>query len=127
MPIFHIANAISNHGISLERVIGKYNQKEGAPCHLLKEKDYKLIINIRLTDLKGNVLSHFLAWNGKVIIDHPNSSKENDTTDRTNSEKSRLAFTKLFPRHPFFCCGRSPMCINSVVIAKNAQKIILSS
>ena len=56
---------------------------------------------MRLTDLKGNVISHFVAWNGKVIIDHTNSSKANDTTDRKNPEKSKLAFAKLFPRHVF--------------------------
>ena len=56
---------------------------------------------MRLTDLKGNVISHFLSWNGKVIIDHPNSSKVNDTTNRTNPEKSKLAFAKLFPRRVF--------------------------
>ena len=27
--IFHITNALSNHGLSLERVSGKYNQKGG--------------------------------------------------------------------------------------------------
>ena len=65
--------------------------------HLLNKKNCKLIVNMRLTDLKGNIISHFLAWNGKVVIVHPNSSKVNDTTDRKNPEKSKLAFSKLFP------------------------------
>ena len=33
MSIFHIANALSNHGLSLEQVSDKYNQKVGASYH----------------------------------------------------------------------------------------------
>ena len=98
----------------------------GASYHLLKEKYCKLIVNIRLTDLKGNILSHFVAWNGKDIIDHPNSSKMNDTTDRTNPEKNRLAFAKLFPRI-FLLWQITSVYINFVAIAENAQKFILRS
>ena len=124
--IFHIANILSDHGLSLERISGKYNRKGEASCHLLKENYCKLIVNIRLTDLKGNILSHFVAWNGKDIIDHPNSSKMNDTTDRTNPEKNRLAFAKLFPRI-FLLLQITSVYINFVAIAENAQKFILRS
>ena len=71
---------LDKHGLSLERVSRKYNRKGSYPHHLLQETDYNLIVHIRLTDLKGEVMSHFVAWNGKVIIDHPKYSKVNDTT-----------------------------------------------
>ena len=96
--IFHIANKLSDPGHSFERVSGKYNRKErGRLITCWKRSIESWFVSIRLTDLKGNILSHFVTWNGKDIIDHPNSSKMNDTTDRTNTEKNRLAFAKLFP------------------------------
>ena len=92
---------IGKHCLSLERVSHRYNKKGGYPYHLLQETDCNLIIHIRLTDMKGEAISHFVAWNGKVIIDHPKSSKVNDTTDRTDQEKSNLAFGKLYPTTKF--------------------------
>ena len=108
MSIFHIANALSKHGLSLERVSGKYNQKSRASYHLLKEKDCKLIANTRLIDLKGNILSHFVAWNGKVIIDHPNSSKVNDTTTVQILQQAAWHLPSCF-QGTHLCCGRSPV------------------
>ena len=59
---FHIANTLFNHGLSLKQVSGKYIYwGEGGSYHLLKEKYDKLIANIRLTYLKGNIMSHFVA------------------------------------------------------------------
>ena len=54
--------------------------------------------------MKGEAMSHFVAWNGKVIIDHPKSSKANDTTDHTDQEKSKVVFGKLYPTTKFLSC-----------------------
>jgi hypothetical protein len=99
--ILQLSTALARHRLSLLRVSRKYNRKGGFPHQLLKEKDCQLIVHIRLTDLNANVMSHFVAWDGNVIIDHPKSSKVNDATDRTDPKKSKLAFGKLYPPTEF--------------------------
>ena len=42
-----------------------------------------------------------LAWDGDCIHDRPYLSKVNNTYDRTNPEKSKLAFAKLFKTTEF--------------------------
>jgi hypothetical protein len=96
-----ISNALAAHGLSLVPVSGQYIKKGGAPFHLLQERHCKLVINIRLTDLDGDPISHFVAWDGECIHDRPYLSKINNTYDRTNPEKSKLAFAKLFPKTEF--------------------------
>ena len=59
------------------------------------------MISIKLTNLKGKEMSHLVAWGGKVITDSPLNCVVNETYDRTNSEKSRLAFLKLYPLTEF--------------------------
>ena len=96
-----LANALAAHGLSLVPVSGEYIKKGGAPFHLLQEHQCKLVINIRLTDLDGDPMSHFVAWDGECIHDRPYLSKVNNTYDRTNPEKSKLAFAKLFKTTEF--------------------------
>ena len=62
------------HGVSLESVTNKYNRNRGFPLHLLQEKDCSLIVHMKLVNLKGEVMFHFVAWTGKLIIDHPQMS-----------------------------------------------------
>ena len=96
-----LANALSVHGLSLVPVSGEYIKKGGAPFHLLQERQCKLVINLRLTDLDGDPMSHFVAFDGECIHDRPYISKVNNTYDRTNPEKSKLAFAKLFKKTEF--------------------------
>ena len=91
-----LANALSVHGLSLVPVSGEYRKKGGVEFNLLQERRCKLVINLRLTDLDGDAMSHFVAWDGDCIHDRPYLSKVNNTYDRTNPEKSKLAFAKLF-------------------------------
>ena len=67
--IIDISNALSAHGLMLERVAAKYIRKGRAPFHLLQENDCRLVINIKLTNLEGRTMCHFVAWDGKVIYD----------------------------------------------------------
>ena len=91
-----LANALRVHGLSLVPVSGEYRKKGGVEFNLLQERRCKLVINLRLTDLDGDAMSHFVAWDGDCIHDRPYLSKVNSTYDRTNPEKSKLAFAKLF-------------------------------
>ena len=91
-----LANALRVHGLSLVPVSGEYRKKGGVEFNLLQERRCKLVINLRLTDLDGDAMSHFVAWDGDCIHDRPYLSKVNNTYDRTNPEKSKLAFAKLF-------------------------------
>ena len=99
--ILNISNALAAHGLLLERVSEKYIRKGGAPFHLLQEHDCRLVINIKLTNIEGRTISHFVAWDGKVIYDRPFTSMVNETKDRTYPEMSKMAFAKLYPKSEF--------------------------
>ena len=99
--ILNISNALAAHGLLLERVSEKYIRKGGAPFHLLQEHDCRLVINIKLTNIEGRTISHFVAWDGKVIYDRPFTSMVNKTKDRTYPEISKMAFAKLYPKSEF--------------------------
>ena len=99
--IWDITKALASHGLMLERVSGKYILKGGAPFHLLQEHDCRLVIHIKLTNLKSETWSHFVGWDGSVIYDRPFTSKVNNTRDRTNPEASKMAFAKLYPKAEF--------------------------
>ena len=98
--VSHIKNALATHGLLLKAVNGKYLQTGGAPFHLLKESNCKLIIHIKLIQ-EGETLSHFVAWDGKIITDKPKSSMVNSSSDRRNAKMSNLVFEKLFPKSEF--------------------------
>ena len=44
----NIKHALADNGLILQRVGGKYIKKGGAPFHLLKERNCKIIVNIKL-------------------------------------------------------------------------------
>ena len=46
-------------------------------------------------------MSHFVAWDGNIIYDKPQSSKVNNSHDRNRRIMSELAFGKLFPKTKF--------------------------
>jgi hypothetical protein len=64
-----LANALTAHGLPLVPVSGEYIKKGGAPFHLLQERQCKLVISLRLTDLDGDAMSHFVAFDGECIHD----------------------------------------------------------
>jgi hypothetical protein len=105
-----LTNALATHGLSLFPVSGEYIKKGGAPYHLLQEHQCKLVINLRLTDLDGVSMSHFVAWDGDCIHDRPYTSKVNNTYDRTNPEKSKLWRSASCSRRPSSSRGKSPPC-----------------
>jgi hypothetical protein len=96
-----IANALAAHGLSLVPVNSEYRKKGGIEFNLLQERQCKLVINLRLTNRDGDAMSHFVAFDGECIHDRPYLSKVNSTYDRTNPEKNKLAFGKLFKKPEF--------------------------
>ena len=48
----NIKHALADNGLILQRVGGKYIKKGGAPFHLLKERNCRIIVNIKLTNKK---------------------------------------------------------------------------
>ena len=87
-------------GLSLERATPNYVKKGHAPAHLLlQERTCKLVVHVRLTDADENRISHFVAWDGSTVIDHPYNVRVNSTSDRSSPVKSQEAFDKLFKRY----------------------------
>ena len=87
-------------GLSLERATPNYVKKGHAPAHLLlQERTCKLVVHVRLTDADENRISHFVAWDGSTVIDHPYNVRVNSTSDRSSPIKSQEAFDKLFKRY----------------------------
>ena len=101
MLITNISNVMAKNGLILERMGTKYIQKGVAPFHLLHEHNYRLIVNIKLTNLEGRTMSYFVAWDGKVIYDQLFTSKVDKSHDRTNLDMSNTAFGKLYPKSKF--------------------------
>ena len=99
--ILIIEYALTTHGLLLKPVSDQYIQTGGAPFHLLKEHDCKLIINTKLTNLEDKPMSHFVAWEGKIITNHPQSIIVNNTSDHRNPEMSNLFFKKIYPKTKF--------------------------
>ena len=98
--IGQIEGALVRNRIWVERVTKAYLKKGGAPFYLFQRGKCQLIVMIKLTNHAGETVRHFVAWDGRVIHDHPYSC-EIALADRLNPESSKLAFGKLFPRRQF--------------------------
>ena len=92
-----IEPALADNGLMLDRVSRIYNQKGGYPFHLLQEHQCRLLINIKLINMEGAIMSHFVAWDGETIHDHPISSVVGgNSTDRADFTRSKAVFNKLY-------------------------------
>ena len=69
--------------------------------NLLQEYNYKLVVHIKLNDLEGGAIPHFVTWDGKLIINTTHIIKVNNKYDHTNPKKSNLVFKKFFPKADF--------------------------
>ena len=93
--------ALAGSDLGLKQVNSKFLRKGGAPYHLFKENDCRIIIRLRLTDRMDRNIWHFVAWDGDVIFDYPYSNKINMRRDRASPEASNLAFGRLYPETEF--------------------------
>ena len=93
---------LAKHGVALQRVSGDYIKKGGAPLHLLQiQKQYRIVIHIRLVTLKNEVAHHFVAWDGSTVFDRPMSAKVNKSSDRSNKKSCNAVFERLYPKNQF--------------------------
>ena len=74
--VLNITKALLAHGLSLEPVSRDYTKEGGASFKLLQKHDCKLVVRIKLTNLKGNTMSHSVAWGVKVITDSSHNCSE---------------------------------------------------
>ena len=100
-PIISANIALKAHGMILELVSNEYHKKGGAAFHLVQECQCRLIVNIKLTNNKKQIISHFVAWDGKTIHDRPYMSVVNNTYDRAHKEGSNNVFGKLYKKSVF--------------------------
>ena len=94
---------LEEYGLVLRSVTGKYNLGGGLEYHLLQERTCKLVIALKLTNLKKQTMSHCVAWDGKVIYDRPKNSVVSEIIDRRNQTASKRVFRKLYPDREFLC------------------------
>ena len=99
--IMCVNHALSPFGMALERVSDRFNREGGYPFHLMQEHDCRLIINIKLTNHNKQNMSHFVAWDGRVIHDRPHESRVNSTSDRADFVGSKMVFGKLYNKKLF--------------------------
>ena len=66
--------------------------------NILKEKNCKLVTRAMLTDHEGDDFPHFVAFNGKNLVE-PSYARIviNETSDRKSKDGSEAAFGRLFP------------------------------
>ena len=100
-PIMSVNIALKAHDLILELVSNQYHKKGGAAFHLLQECQCKLIVNIKLTNNKKQIMSHFVAWDGKTVHDRPYMSVVNNEYDRAHQEGSKKVFGKLYKKSEF--------------------------
>ena len=99
--IFQANDGLAQHGMFLKRVSGTYITSGGPAYNLLQEHNCKLIIHIKLADLKKRPMDHFVAWDGNMIYDRPHNVKVNNSTDRRNKAGSTAVFESLYHKKFF--------------------------
>jgi hypothetical protein len=93
--------ALKGHGMILRVVSKEYHKKGGAAFHLMQELQCRLVINIKLTNRKKEVMSHFISWDGMTLYDQPQMSIVNNTYDRAHEKGSKNVFEKLYKKTDF--------------------------
>ena len=91
-------DALASHGLELRSCGKLYHKEGGAALHLMMERDCRLVISIKLTNTAGQKMSHFVAWDGKVVYDKPQNCWVNSTSNRADP---KLVFGKLYPKNLF--------------------------
>ena len=90
-----VAPVLESFGVKVQCVSRRYLGKKEAPLLILKERNCKLILRLRLR-IPGYEWNHFVAWDGRVIHDSPASAIVNYTTDRASVKSARRVFGKTF-------------------------------
>ena len=96
-----VKNALAIHGLALKGVNAKFIRKGGAPFHILKETKIRLVIKMKLTSVNGDIMYHFVGWDGAVIYDQSLSSEINTTKDTASPNMSNKVFDDLYKKCDF--------------------------
>ena len=96
-----IRGALQEHGLVLEVVNIKYMKKGGASFYLFEETNCRLIIRLKLTNLRNETMFHFVAWDGEVVYDKPYDNIIDREIDLASKEASTMAFGRLYPKTEF--------------------------
>lgn len=96
-----IQGALLTNGMQLKCVNKRFHKKGGLPeFFLLKEEECRLFVAIKLTNRECVSWCHFVAWDGKVIHDIPNSCNVDLESNRAK-KGNKDVFKKLFPEEEF--------------------------
>ena len=100
--IMDINCALLEHSLILEVVNKTYIKRGGAAFYLFMETSCRLIVRLRLINVKQEIMYHFVAWDGKTVYDSPNDIVIDREKDLTSGQVSKMAFGKLYPKTEFF-------------------------
>ena len=96
--------ALKKHGMSIKRVNKEFFNGNRAHNILKERGPRKLIIGLRLFDLKDPKLyaSHLVAWDGSVIHERPKKLRVNNTSDRLETNSIDV-FNRLYHPRDYRC------------------------
>ena len=94
--------ALRERSLGLELANLKYMKTGGASFYLFQETRCKIVIRLKLTNLKKEEMIHFVAWDGEKVYDKPYDIIIDREKDLATKKASTLAFGKLYPKTEFF-------------------------
>ena len=68
---------------------------------MFEETNCRLIIRLKLMNLKKEEMFHFVAWDGERVYDKPYDMIIDREKDLATKKASTLAFGKLYPKTEF--------------------------
>ena len=103
-PIEAARGALKKYGMSLNGVSKEFFNGNRAHNILKERGPRKLIIGLRLFDLKDTKLyaSHLVAWDGSVIHERPKKLRVNNTSDRLETNSIDV-FNRLYHPRNYRC------------------------
>ena len=93
--------ALARHGLKLRSVYGLFRKKDGVPFNLMKVRQCRLVLHLKLVTLKGKPVFHSIAWDGQMVWDDKECVKVNATTDRRTAHAAIAVFNHLYHHKRF--------------------------
>jgi hypothetical protein len=93
--------ALARHGLKLQSVYGLFRKKDGVPFNLMKLRQCRLVLHLKLVTLQGKQAFHSIAWDGQTVWDGKECVKVNATTDRRTAQAAITVFNHLYHHKRF--------------------------
>ena len=93
--------ALARHGLKLQSVYGLFRKKDGVPFNLMKLRQCRLVLHLKLVTLQGKQAFHSIAWDGQTVWDGKECVKVNATTDRRTAHAAIAVFNHLYHHKRF--------------------------